>query len=314
MSRCLKRPIFPKIVAFNIILDFCMNTDLIINPSTTMASYTTTAWKDFWIIHNFEFHLNIHHIELFHTSLFSLLKMAGYTTAGVEAILGVHGHGFWINVMDRFNRKVLRPCLGRNPEMFMDDSLLQKKRKIEYQSQISETNQVSNTGEVSDTKGSIKRPLLGGRAVNRSKSNDSVTPGISALFSAIDFATLIPDTTRVTAKGLHHTRYQLDELDDDQHSITLHHRGCVGYQHPVQNNEHKRNQYKQNTDCVNPIQEDINEECGNYICPQQRTVYKDIEEEHIAIENSNNDVTTENSDKNLQKLPRNNDYDSTENI
>ena len=65
------------------------------------------------------------------------LQVLSYTMAGVEELLGVHGHGFWMNLMEMLNQKVLRRVLERNPEMFMDNSLFQEERKIEYKVSIS---------------------------------------------------------------------------------------------------------------------------------------------------------------------------------
>ena len=49
---------------------------------------------------------------------------------GIEAIVGVRGFGFWMNIFEMFNQKVMRPMLTRNPEMILDQKLFRKERKM----------------------------------------------------------------------------------------------------------------------------------------------------------------------------------------
>ena len=50
--------------------------------------------------------------------------------SGIEAIVGVRGFGFWMNIFEMFNQKVMRPMLTRNPEMILDQKLFRKERKM----------------------------------------------------------------------------------------------------------------------------------------------------------------------------------------
>ena len=51
------------------------------------------------------------------------------TASGIESIIGVHGQGFWRNMIQVLNNKILRPLLCRNPETLLDDELLREERK-----------------------------------------------------------------------------------------------------------------------------------------------------------------------------------------
>ncbi|XP_066925100.1 sodium/hydrogen exchanger 1-like [Clytia hemisphaerica] len=59
-------------------------------------------------------------------------RTLGYMVAGIEEIIGVHGHGFFGDVFELFNKKVLRPLLERDPDNPLDDQLLAHQRKIAF--------------------------------------------------------------------------------------------------------------------------------------------------------------------------------------
>ena len=121
--------------------------------------------------------------------------------AGVEELLGVHGHGFWMNLMEMFNQKCLRRVLERNPEMYMDDSLFQEERKIEYKHSIS-TSQSSalvpfdrsnSEIEIQDHP-SPERPS-GIPLLNVSTLNGPTVPPV--VVNVRDFSELIPHAKRI---------------------------------------------------------------------------------------------------------------------
>lgn len=64
-------------------------------------------------------------------------RVLSYMVAGVEEIIGVHGHGFWMNMLELFNRKYLRRWLARDPDLALDEELILTQRRIAFKTALS---------------------------------------------------------------------------------------------------------------------------------------------------------------------------------
>lgn len=64
-------------------------------------------------------------------------RVLSYVVAGVEEILGVHSHGFWMNLIELFSRKYLRRWLERDPELALDEELVTTQRRIAFKTALS---------------------------------------------------------------------------------------------------------------------------------------------------------------------------------
>jgi len=67
-------------------------------------------------------------------------RVLSYAVAGVEEILGVHSHGFWMNLLELFNRKYLRRWLEREPDLALDEELVCTQRRIAFKTALSYAN------------------------------------------------------------------------------------------------------------------------------------------------------------------------------
>ena len=141
-----------------------------------------------------------------------------YAMAGIEELLGVHGHGFWMNLIQIFNQKVMRPCLERNPDLYMDDSLFREERDFEYKHSISRRYSIPRNNETPHKNEQAKRPSSGEiPLLNRTLSSDSCDIPTHAEIDATDFTylrTYVPHATRVRPRRKYSDAHV--GLDDEQ--------------------------------------------------------------------------------------------------
>ncbi|XP_066910267.1 sodium/hydrogen exchanger 3-like [Clytia hemisphaerica] len=165
-------------------------------------------------------------------------RMLGYMVAGIEEIIGVHGHGFWRNLLELFNKKYLRRWLERDPDNPLDDSLLAHQRRIAFKCALEYAHNPSmvfarqNDGE---TLNNIKKNAsvamqLALRAQEKVSTSECGVLDMNALsdrtideesfcsdaFNPRSISSLIPKARKQSKKTYSKRKYTLNSLDEEE--------------------------------------------------------------------------------------------------
>ncbi|XP_065657167.1 Na(+)/H(+) exchanger beta isoform X2 [Hydra vulgaris] len=70
-------------------------------------------------------------------------KVIGYVVTGFEEVIGMHGHGYWRDLFEDFNRKYLRRWLERDPDLALDEQIFLTERRLAFKHALEYANNPS---------------------------------------------------------------------------------------------------------------------------------------------------------------------------
>ncbi|XP_057317480.1 sodium/hydrogen exchanger 2-like isoform X2 [Hydractinia symbiolongicarpus] len=189
-------------------------------------------------------------------------RMLGYMVAGVEEIIGVHGHGFWANMLEVINKKYLRRWLERDPDLFLDEEIVYAERRMAFKHALTyaanPTMMLARENDEAELSALKRNPSIALQLALRSQELKGTECGMidynilkdqgecssnvcSKAFNERTISNLIPKAKKMVRRTYSQRKYTLDSLGErdaiEDHYLQLKRNSLV--QRPTRSRNHK---------------------------------------------------------------------------